>query len=114
MLLKNYQNTAVKKLLTRSVELLSENGNKKLVFKSPTGSGKTIMMADFLSKLVAESTYYGSFDNSGSSFWENPELRDLLEELSCLDVEQVYILLLAILCILLIKFKKFDARLSKN
>lgn len=54
MLLKNYQNTAVKKLLTRSVELLSENGNKKLVFKSPTGSGKTIMMADFLSKLVNE------------------------------------------------------------
>ena len=54
MLLKNYQNTAVKKLLTKSVELLSENGNKKLVFKSPTGSGKTIMMADFLSKLVNE------------------------------------------------------------
>jgi len=54
MLLKNYQNTAIKKLLTRSVELLSENGNKKLVFKSPTGSGKTIMMADFLSKLVNE------------------------------------------------------------
>ena len=54
MLLKNYQTTAIKKLLTRSIELLSENGNKKLVFKSPTGSGKTIMMADFLSKLANE------------------------------------------------------------
>ena len=52
MLLKNYQTTKIKKLLTRSIELLSENGNKKLVFKSPTGSGKTIMMADFLSKLA--------------------------------------------------------------
>ena len=54
MLLKNYQTTKIKKLLTRSIELLSENGNKKLVFKSPTGSGKTIMMADFLSKLANE------------------------------------------------------------
>ena len=52
MLLKKYQTVAIKKLLTRSNELLSENGNKKLIFKSPTGSGKTIMIADFLSKLV--------------------------------------------------------------
>ena len=54
MFLKNYQKTAVNKLLTRSIELLSQNGNKKVIFKSPTGSGKTIMMADFLSNLVTE------------------------------------------------------------
>ena len=54
MFLKNYQKSAVNKLLTRSIELLSQSGNKKVIFKSPTGSGKTIMMADFLSNLVTE------------------------------------------------------------
>ncbi len=52
MQLKDYQNTAVKKLLTRTKELLEQNGEKKVVFKSPTGSGKTIMTAEFLKKLV--------------------------------------------------------------
>lgn len=52
MQLKDYQNTAIKKLLTRSKDLLSQSGEKKIIFKSPTGSGKTIMTAEFLKQLV--------------------------------------------------------------
>ena len=47
MQLKDYQNTAIKKLLTRSKELLEQSGEKKVIFKAPTGSGKTIMTAEF-------------------------------------------------------------------
>lgn len=54
MFLKDYQNSAVKKLLERSLDLLKHTGNKKLVFKAPTGSGKTIMMAEYLKKLVED------------------------------------------------------------
>lgn len=52
MQLKNYQNTAIKKLLTRSKELLEQSGDKKIIFKAPTGSGKTIMTAEYLKKFV--------------------------------------------------------------
>jgi type III restriction enzyme len=52
MQLKAYQETAIDDLLTKTKKLLSYAGNKKLVFKSPTGSGKTIMMAEFLKRLV--------------------------------------------------------------
>lgn len=50
--LKDYQNSAVKKLLVRSKELLKSSGEKKLIFKAPTGSGKTIITAEFLKQLV--------------------------------------------------------------
>ncbi len=52
MRLKDYQNTAIKKLLSRTKELLVQNGEKKVIFKAPTGSGKTIMTAEFLKQLV--------------------------------------------------------------
>ena len=34
MQLKNYQNTAIKKLLTGSKELLEQSGEKKIIFKA--------------------------------------------------------------------------------
>jgi type III restriction enzyme len=52
MQLKDYQETAITKLLTRSKELLAQSGEKKIIFKAPTGSGKTIMMAEFLKRMV--------------------------------------------------------------
>ncbi len=52
MELKDYQEEAVKKLLTRAKDLLSQEGDKKMVFQSPTGSGKTVMVAEFLKRLA--------------------------------------------------------------
>lgn len=52
MQLKDYQNIAINKLLLRSKELLTQSGDKKIVFKAPTGSGKTIMVAEFLKQLI--------------------------------------------------------------
>ncbi|KUK66619.1 MAG: hypothetical protein XD85_0100 [Parcubacteria bacterium 34_609] len=52
MQLKIYQENAIDELLAKAKKLLNLSGNKKLVFKSPTGSGKTIMMAEFLKQLV--------------------------------------------------------------
>ncbi|KKP32350.1 MAG: hypothetical protein A2312_02480 [Candidatus Staskawiczbacteria bacterium RIFOXYB2_FULL_32_9] len=52
MQLKIYQENAIDELLEKAKKLLEYAGNKKLVFKAPTGSGKTIMMAEFLKRLV--------------------------------------------------------------
>ena len=55
MKLKVYQEDAVKELTEKTVKLLDYSESKKLVFKSPTGSGKTIIVAEFLKKLVTDS-----------------------------------------------------------
>lgn len=52
MKLKNYQEDAIEELLEKTKKLLVYSGEKKLVFKAPTGSGKTIVMAEFLKRLV--------------------------------------------------------------
>jgi len=52
MKLKNYQEDAIEELLEKTKKLLAYSGEKKLVFKAPTGSGKTIVMAEFLKRLV--------------------------------------------------------------
>jgi len=52
MQLKIYQQNTIDELLTKAKKLLGLGGGKKLVFKAPTGSGKTIMMAEFLKQLV--------------------------------------------------------------
>lgn len=52
MQLKIFQENAIDDLLAKTKRLLGYSGNKKLVFKSPTASGKTIMMAEFLKQLV--------------------------------------------------------------
>jgi len=48
---KDYQENAVTKLKREVNELLDADGNKVCVFKAPTGSGKTLMMAEFLMRL---------------------------------------------------------------
>lgn len=49
---KNYQEKAIVKLKQEVNELLDAEGNKICIFKSPTGSGKTLMMAEFLKRLI--------------------------------------------------------------
>lgn len=49
---KNYQERAIVKLKQETNELLDMEGNKVCVFKSPTGSGKTLMVAEFLKRLI--------------------------------------------------------------
>lgn len=50
-----YQNRAVDELVEKVVKLLNTSGRrKKIVFKAPTGSGKTVMASEMLSRLVRE------------------------------------------------------------
>lgn len=50
-----YQNKAVDELVEKVVRLLNTSGKrKKLVFKAPTGSGKTVMASEMLSRLARE------------------------------------------------------------
>ncbi len=56
IVLRPYQDKAVSDLYSDATSLLQKAGNRVIVFKAPTGSGKTIMMADFLRKLISENT----------------------------------------------------------
>lgn len=60
--LKNYQKTAVKELLQETVKLLKKSNNSQsIVFQSPTGSGKTIMMQEFLLQFTNHSLWEYAF-----------------------------------------------------
>lgn len=50
--LTTYQDERSQELLTTTRRLLRIGAGKKLVFKAPTGSGKTIMMAEFLTRFA--------------------------------------------------------------
>lgn len=51
----SYQIDAVRELVKKAEELLEESGaRKKLVFKAPTGSGKTVMASQMLDELTTE------------------------------------------------------------
>jgi type III restriction enzyme len=53
--LKRYQEKAVDELLLKSRLLLEKNIDKRtIVFQSPTGSGKTFMMAKYIEQLIKE------------------------------------------------------------
>ncbi|MDZ4241050.1 MAG: DEAD/DEAH box helicase family protein, partial [Patescibacteria group bacterium] len=49
---KDYQENAVVDLKREANRLLDAEGDKVLIFKSPTGSGKTLMAAEFLKRLI--------------------------------------------------------------
>ena len=68
MILKDFQLNAVSKLLTRSKELLEQTSSKKIIFKSPTGSGKTLMIAEYINRLINEK----SNKNNVSFIWTTP------------------------------------------
>lgn len=52
MELKGYQEKAIKEIVEYSKELLTDGAGKKLVFQAPTGSGKTVMMAEAIKEMV--------------------------------------------------------------
>lgn len=53
--LKDYQKKAVKELKTKLIELLNLKEDRlRLVFKAPTGSGKTVMASSLLDELTSE------------------------------------------------------------
>lgn len=68
MILKDFQLNAVSKLLTRSKELLEQTSSKKIIFKSPTGSGKTLMIAEYINRLINEKLN----KNNVSFIWTTP------------------------------------------
>jgi len=45
---KNYQETAIDEIRDKINALLKKEGNRLCVFKAPTGSGKTLMMAEWM------------------------------------------------------------------
>ena len=49
----DYQIDAIRKLKQTSNDLLKLYGNHTIVFKAPTGSGKTVMIAEFLKEFVS-------------------------------------------------------------
>ncbi len=49
--LKNYQEKAVADLRDKANRLFEKDGSRILVFKAPTGSGKTIMVAEWMMRL---------------------------------------------------------------
>ena len=53
--LKLYQEEAVVELLTYSSLYFKREGNETIVFQSPTGSGKTFMMAKYILELTKTS-----------------------------------------------------------
>ncbi len=67
--LKNYQKDAVERLKKEVKRALKSPGNRIIVFQAPTGSGKTIMMAETLKRLVNEEKSEGSLSFIWITVW---------------------------------------------
>src|SRR5271154_5430942 len=50
--LKDYQEEKVEELKDKVNELLELDGNSLCIFEAPTGSGKTVMVGEFLKRLI--------------------------------------------------------------
>lgn len=99
MIIKNlkYKEKAIAKLLIITNELLEGNSNENIIFKAPTGAGKTIIIADFLLHLVEKREDHKTF----SFIWAAPrklhlQSKEKLEEfykenrvLECSDIEEL-------------------------
>ena len=69
MKLKEFQEVKVDELVDKSLRLLDKSGSRKILFQAPTGSGKTIMMAEFLSSISAKTA---QSDYGISVIWTAP------------------------------------------
>lgn len=61
IILRDYQKEAVAELKERANKLLDKPNNPICIFKAPTGSGKTIMMAEFLKEFIEHRDDHRSF-----------------------------------------------------
>ena len=64
----DYQIRAIEKLQKNANELLELNNNHTLIFKAPTGSGKTIMIAEFIKDFISNNQH----DKEFSFIWAAP------------------------------------------
>ena len=78
MIYKNlkYKETAVKQLLEKANELLEDSNSDNIIFKAPTGAGKTIIMAAFLMQFISERKDHRTF----SFIWAAPRKLHLQNE----------------------------------
>ena len=78
MIYKNlkYKETAVKQLLEKANELLEDSNSDNIIFKAPTGAGKTIIMAAFLMQFISERKDHRTF----SFIWAAPRKLHLQSE----------------------------------
>jgi len=53
---KDYQEKAVESLLEKGAGLLRRDGIRRMIFHAPTGSGKTLMAAEFLKRLADDNS----------------------------------------------------------
>ena len=65
--LRGYQEGALRELFEKFGRMLKSSEQKNCVFKAPTGSGKTVVVAELLRKLVKEKK-----DNILSFVWIAP------------------------------------------
>jgi type III restriction enzyme len=99
MIIKNleYKEKAIKKLLDIANDILEGSSNENIIFKAPTGAGKTIIIADFLLRLVEKRNDSKTF----SFIWAAPrklhlqsyeKLEDFYKEnrvLECSNLEEL-------------------------
>ena len=83
--LKNYQEEKIDELLSKSINLLNRGSqSKSIVFKSPTGSGKTTMVAEMIKRLSQHHNYQGKV----AFIWTAP--RDVLTSQSKKSLTNYY------------------------
>ncbi|MDI9355260.1 MAG: DEAD/DEAH box helicase family protein [Cyanobium sp. MAG06] len=54
IILKEFQKKAINELKEEFLHRLVKSGKQEIKFEAPTGSGKTIMMADFVRSLILQ------------------------------------------------------------
>ncbi|HII68979.1 TPA: Flp pilus assembly complex ATPase component TadA, partial [Candidatus Woesearchaeota archaeon] len=59
--LRDYQKKAVESLKAKVQNVLNTPDNEVVIFQSPTGSGKTVMVSEMLKQLVKENHKKYSF-----------------------------------------------------
>ena len=103
IIFKDYQEHSIDELVTKAAKHLGRSGEKTLIFKSPTGSGKTLMIAESLKRLV------NGENNNLSFIWAAPRK---LHNQSKENLELFYSQCQSIKCSFF--FDLYDKRIGSN